>query len=165
MSKSKDPAVKPVLDDDILGMIGASQRTAGSEEFSPQQQENLQARIMARIDAESIAEQSGWVTVRTYDGAWERIAPKIEKKLLQVDEANGTESYLLRVEPGAEAPPHRHETDEICIMLDGEVRYGDFFLRAGDYHFAPKGSIHGEAHSEKGALLFIHAGINSQSPV
>lgn len=165
MSSRNDSDKAPVLDNDMLETLGRSQRPADDVLFSAQREDALEAAIMSRIDAESLATESGLVTVRDYDGAWERIAPKIEKKTLRVDTEQGTESYLLRVEPGAEAPPHRHETDEICIMLEGEVRYDDFHLRAGDYHFAPRGSVHGQAHSETGALLFIHAGINSQSPV
>ena len=165
MTSRNDPEKAPVLDKDVLEALGQSQRPADDALFPAQREKALEETIMARIDAETLATESGLVTVRDYDGAWEQIAPKIEKKVLRVDSGQGTESYLLRVEPGAEAPPHRHETDEICIMLEGEVRYDDFHLRAGDYHFAPRGSVHGRAHSETGALLFIHAGIDSQVPV
>lgn len=165
MSKPEDPDTGPVLDAELLGLLGRSMKAAGEDEFSAQHQDALQARILSRLDAETAAAQAGLLTVRALDGAWETIAPHIEKKVLQLNAANGTETYLLRVGPGAKAPPHRHETDEICIMLEGEVSYGDFFLRAGDYHFAPRGSVHGAASCEHGALLFIHAGVNSQSPV
>lgn len=165
MADREDQDVKSLLDAQLLSLIGEAQSPVADETFSAQHQAHLQTDILARLDAEARAEASGWITVRAYDGPWQQIAPKIDKKVLQVNAANATESYLLRVEPGAQAPPHRHETDEICIMLSGEVRYGDFYLRAGDYHFAPKGSVHGEAYSEQGALLFIHAGLNSQMPV
>ncbi len=165
MTDQDNSDAKGPLDEQLLGLLGAAQSAADAEVFSAEHQARLQARIMARLDAEQRAQASGWVTVRASDGPWQQLAPKIEKKVLQINEENATETYLLRVEPGAKAPPHRHTSDEICIMLDGEVRYGDFYLRAGDYHFAPKDSIHGEAHSEKGALLFIHAGINSQAAV
>jgi quercetin dioxygenase-like cupin family protein len=151
-----------VLDDETLSLIGSAQRPV---EIANNRLKDLRTRIMGCIEAEERAEQSGLLTVHADDGCWERIAPKIEKKVLQIDQQSGTEAYLLRVEAGAGAPPHRHQTDEICIMLDGEIRYGDFYLRAGDYHFAPKESVHSEAHSETGTLLFIRAGIESTVPV
>ena len=162
MSKQTDPKYDSLLDDGTLGLIGSGQKPLDVAESRLMK---LREQVMGRIDAEELAEHSGLITVRSYDGPWEKIAPLIEKKVLQFDENKGTESYLLRVEAGAEAPSHRHGQDELCIMLEGEIQYGDFTLRAGDYHFAPKGSVHGSAHSVQGALLFIHSGIDSQIPI
>lgn len=162
MNKPDDPTSDPVLTDEMLSLIGSAQR---SVEIEGNHLKELRTRIMGRIDAEEDAEQSGLLTVHADDGCWEQIAPKIEKKVLQVDSQSSTEVYLLRVEAGAVVPAHRHEADELCIILDGEIQYGGSYLRAGDYHFAPKGSVHDEAHFEIGALLFFRAGLESSVPL
>lgn len=52
-------------------------------------------------------------------------------------------------------PPHEHPLDEECLVLEGEFTLESIKLRAGDFHFAPKGMTHGVARSEHGALLYI----------
>jgi quercetin dioxygenase-like cupin family protein len=64
-------------------------------------------------------------------------------------------SFLLRLSPGAKLPPHVHAADEECLVLEGELLLAEGVrLKAGDYHFAPRGLPHGTAHSPSGALLF-----------
>lgn len=79
----------------------------------------------------------------------------MEMKLLHGDQDAGTQSYLLRLHPGAELQPHDRLLDEECLVLEGQVTLGPVTLRAGDFHFAPSGTSHGKAHSRAGALLFI----------
>ncbi|MEA3278747.1 MAG: cupin domain-containing protein [Pseudomonadota bacterium] len=152
MSKPVREDHPEVLDEDTLWTLGCAQRAT---ELPPGRMKALYSRLMERIDSEEEAEQAGFVTIRSFDGPWIQIAPKIKKKVLRADPAQGTETYLLRVDPGAEAPPHEHEHDEICLMLEGEVTFGAIHLRAGDYHLAPKGSRHETARSDTGALVLI----------
>jgi anti-sigma factor ChrR (cupin superfamily) len=103
--------------------------------------------------------------IRADTGDWEDVSDKIKKKILHVDENSGIETYLLKIEAGAKDAPHIHTSDEHCIVLEGDVCFGDIHLNAGDYHLAPKGSKHDEAYSVHGALLYIQTGLEQPLPV
>ena len=96
-----------------------------------------------------------YITIRADEGEWEEIAPKIYKKVLHLDTKTGNESYLLRAEPGAVAPAHDHDHDELCFVLEGEIEFDHVSLKAGDYHFAPKGSQHSDARTHTGAVVLM----------
>ena len=114
----------------------------------------LRARVLARI-AES-ASVSDFRTLRNADG-WCVLAPGLEYKLLAYNEQADKKSFLLRAAPGSEFPAHAHEGDEDCIVLEGEFSMGDLSLRAGDFHFAPRGTHHPNAHTRSGALVYLSA--------
>ncbi|MEN8259573.1 MAG: cupin domain-containing protein [Pseudomonadota bacterium] len=154
MSTKNTPNQAP-LDDTLLGLIGASMAPM---RLPADRMQPLRERVMARIAKEGGAKPV-FNTIRADEGQWVQIAPKIEKKTLHVDHVNGIEAYLLRAEPGAEAPGHVHEADELCLVLEGEVSFDDIHLKAGDYHFAPKGSRHGTARSKTGALIYLQGAI------
>ena len=156
MTRQTEQHAPPVLDDDTLQTLGAAMAPTA---LPPERQQALRAKVMQRIAQEKTSGMTSLITIREGEGSWIQVAPKIEKKLLHVDRDAGTESYLLRVQPGAEAPGHRHEHDELCLVLEGEVNFDDVYLQAGDWHVAPKGSWHGTARSATGALLFLQSGL------
>lgn len=142
-----------VLDEQTLQLLGEAPSVS---EVSPDQMQGLRDRVMRRVDDDIANASRSFFTIRADDGPWIEIAPGIEKKVLFANPQTGTESYLLKAEPGAEAPPHPHEHDEHCMVLEGEVSFGDgIHLRAGDYHFAPGGSEHAEQHTDVGVLVYI----------
>jgi anti-sigma factor ChrR (cupin superfamily) len=61
----------------------------------------------------------------------------------------------MRVTPGAVYPAHAHDGDEECLVLEGEVSFGELTLRAGDFHLARKGHRHPQASSPQGCVLYI----------
>ena len=71
------------------------------------------------------------VTVREDEGLWTIIAPGVAKKSLHFDDSGTVESYLIRFDPGARFDAHEHLADEECMMLSGELSFGDLTLRAG----------------------------------
>ena len=153
MSKKTYIKYDDVLDEQTLQLLGEE---PNSLDISPQRIRRLRERIMQRVDEEIANTSQSLLTVRSGDGSWVEIAPKIKKKVLFTNAETGTESYLLKAEPGAEAPPHEHEHDEHCLVLEGELIFGeDTYLRAGDYHFAPRGSTHGIARTDVGVLVYI----------
>lgn len=81
--------------------------------------------------------------------------PGVEKKLLIYDPEARTESYLLRLAPGARLPRHAHDKLEECMMIEGEAMIGDLRLVAGDYHAIKPGQDHPEVVTETGALAYI----------
>lgn len=87
-------------------------------------------------------------TIRADAGTWQNIAPLVDMKLLYDD--GNSRSFLIRLQAGARLPPHDHPADEECMVLEGEGYIGGVFLRAGDYHLAPKGVRHGETYTATG---------------
>lgn len=82
--------------------------------------------------------------------------PGIDQKILFQDKARGT-TALVRFQPGAEVPPHRHEEVEQSYVLEGSIEDADGVCEAGDFVWRPKGSVH-HLKSPKGALLIAMVG-------
>jgi quercetin dioxygenase-like cupin family protein len=118
----------------------------------------LRERLISRARASKGVAPA--LTIHAEQGRWHVIVPGVEFKLLHQDER--AKSFLLRIAPGAQVPPHEHPTDEECLVLEGEACIGDLRLRTGSYHFARQGSRHaGNLRSDTGALVLIHTGAES----
>ncbi len=141
-----------VLDGQTLQLLGDAPAVL---EFAPEKMRRLRDRVMQRVDDDIAKATQSFLTVHSDDGLWIEIAPKIKKKVLYANPETGDESYLLRAEPGAEAPSHVHEHDEYCLVLEGELSFDEIYLKAGDFHFAPAGSEHGIARTDVGVLVYI----------
>lgn len=74
---------------------------------------------------------------------------------LRWDEASGIYTSLLRMRPGGVIPAHRHEREEECIVLEGEVQIGTYQLSAGDVHIAAAGTWHEQVTTRKGVLVLL----------
>lgn len=154
MTDSMKSLREDALDPDTLRLLGSAPAHADLRSARVSQ---LRGRVMQRVADE--AALSSFLTVRAEDGPWIEIGPLMEKKVLHVNDDSGIESYLLRMQPGAAPAGHRHDEDELCIVLEGDVSFDDIHLEAGDYHFAPKGSWHGTASTINGALIFLQSGL------
>lgn len=114
----------------------------------------LRARVLERARARPAIPD--FKTLRTMEG-WRVMAPGVEYKLLAYDETAHSKSFLLRAQPGVALPAHAHDGDEECLVLEGEFSIGDLNLRAGDFHFAPRGSQHPAAHTQRGVLVYLRS--------
>lgn len=95
---------------------------------------------------------------RAHEGAWvHRGVPGVAVKTLFVDHATGYETVLLRMEPGARFPTHRHAGYEECYVLQGDVRSGEAELSAGDYQRMTGGTLHETLFTNNGCLLLVIA--------
>lgn len=124
----------------------------------------LRGRILERVRAQATVGTVGTHTIHADGGQWQVLLPRVGIKMLREDEA-GVLSYLLRLEPGAELPPHQHPLDEECMVLAGEVHIGDLVVSAGGYHLAPRGVPHGRLTTATGALLFLRSAPPSAAAV
>lgn len=123
----------------------------------PQQPpEGLREKVLARVRATNIA--SGLTTIRS-DDAWKPLAPGIDYKMLHYDTGIGSKSFLLRAAAGSRMPPHAHRCYEECLVLEGEFRFGDLALRAGDFHGAAPDAEHGEAYTATGVVVYLRASL------
>ncbi len=95
------------------------------------------------------------VTVRAREGEWRMLGPGLEIKLLLVDREAGFQSFLLRLAPGCQLPPHDHSSLEECLLLEGDMLIGDRAYVAGDYHAALPGSRHAPISTRNGGLVFL----------
>ena len=159
MTESDEINQEYVLDRDTLELLGSAPARA---EFPAQRLAKLRDSVLRRVDEEQAC-STPYVTIRGDEGDWNDLVPLAAKKILNVNRETGIESYLLRLLPGATLEQHRHDEDELCIVLEGDVSFDDIHLKAGDYHYARKGSWHGRAISVHGALLFLQSGVATAS--
>src|SRR5262245_3026591 len=69
--------------------------------------------------------------------------------------ANGSAAAILRYEPGAAVPMHRHDGYEHVLVLAGEQSDERGSYPAGSLRISPPGSSHSVV-SRKGCLVFIY---------
>ncbi len=168
MSDEQHKSRTDTLDATTVGALGAGLKPAT---LAHEQGERLRARVMGLID--DAAEPAPTprpvtfagtpdlrlITQSSDDGDWLELGPGMRKKTLHQDAERGTEAFLLRLSPGARVPRHFHSDDELCIVMEGEVSFGELQIKMGDYHFAPKGSWHEGAYTEHGALLYLQSAL------
>lgn len=105
--------------------------------------------------------QPGSLTIRADQGDWVELFAGVFKKSLLIDEQEGAESFLLRIEPGASCPSHSHTKTEECLVMEGEMIIGEARFRAGDYHAAPPDVPHLPITSETGVLLYVRSELHA----
>lgn len=77
---------------------------------------------------------------------------KIAMKVLYRDEAKGEMTVLLKWEPGAKLPFHRHPEIEQTFVLEGSFYDHDGICRAGQFVWRKPGSLH-ETRSDEGCTI------------
>lgn len=109
--------------------------------------------------AQSPAEATaGFLVVRAGEGAWRPTADAgVTFKLLFEDRERATVTTLVRMEPGARIPAHRHLGVEQCLLLEGDLRAGGVEMSAGDFNCSLPGSVHEDLTTDTGALFLIVA--------
>ncbi len=104
-------------------------------------------------------------TVWAADGAWiETGLPGIRAKVLAVDKPRSLVTLLIRAEPGAVYPSHKHHGPEECYVISGSVVIDGLVLRAGDFHHADEDSDHGEITTTEGAEVIIIGAVEDYLP-
>ncbi len=78
---------------------------------------------------------------------------KISIKVLYENPERGEMTCLLKLEPGAHVPFHKHPEIEQTLVLEGAVQDHDGIATAGDYIWRRPGSQHDNT-SPGGAVLF-----------
>ena len=78
---------------------------------------------------------------------------KVSIKVLYEDPDRGEMTCLLKLEPGAHIPFHKHPEMEQSLVLEGSVEDHDGIATAGDYVWRKPGSAH-DNNSPGGAVLF-----------
>lgn len=121
---------------------------------APGRARSIRRRLMERVaDADATH-----LTITGDDGEWRPFVDGVRIKVLR--EQAGVLSYLLRLEPGARLPPHRHPQDEECIVIDGCLRVGTgAAFGPGSYHLAHGGALHATISTDTGATIFLRGAV------
>ncbi len=93
--------------------------------------------------------------VNTQHLAWRpsTFAPLVFVK--DVATTDGWEMQVVRCEPGARFPPHKHERPEFVFVLEGELIQAGQRLGPGWASIAGTGSIDEAVHSEIGCVFVL----------
>ncbi len=86
---------------------------------------------------------------------WKEASTGLSYQLLSVDADTHRVTMLVRLEPGAEYPPHVHAGLEELHLLDGELSIDDRKLRPGDYNRAEAGTGDQRVWSETGCTCVL----------
>jgi quercetin dioxygenase-like cupin family protein len=104
-------------------------------------------------------------TVWAADAAWvDTGVPGIRARILSVDKARSLVTLVIRADPGAVYPPHRHHGPEECFVISGSVLIDGRVLRAGDFHHADEDSDHGEISTTEGAEVLLVGAMEDYLP-
>jgi len=113
---------------------------------------SLKERVMNRIMAACpVGGESSYAA--SLD--WIKVTKNIEVKVLTQDLANKVQTAYWRLKPGTVIPGHYHNSDEDCLVIEGDIRFGDHQLFAGDFHMMKKGTTHSDMTTTNGALLYL----------
>jgi anti-sigma factor ChrR (cupin superfamily) len=74
-------------------------------------------------------------------------------KVLYEDKAKGEMTCLIKLDPGAHIPFHKHPELEQAMVLEGSMYDHDGTCRAGEFVWRKPNSFH-ENHSDEGAVIF-----------
>ena len=128
----------------------ASQLAMAAPELQPPPR--LRDTLLARIDDA----RPRMHVVRNTEGKWKPSPfPGVTVKTLFFDRETAMMTNLVRMDPRASYPPHRHTAMEQCLVLEGDVRQDDVVLGPGDYSRNDPLSDHSRLYTENGCLLLI----------
>jgi anti-sigma factor ChrR (cupin superfamily) len=98
----------------------------------------------------------GAIQIQPGDCEWREFshAPGVSYQTLRKHEGGGL-TLLLRFEPGARYPTHRHPAGEEYFVLEGALEDLGRSWPAGSYLWHPPGSIHRPA-SRHGCTVLVH---------
>lgn len=83
--------------------------------------------------------------------------PGVTYKLLYTDKETKYATSLMKMEPGAKYPAHRHAGCEQCLVIEGDARLGSIGVSKGDFEYAAAGTEHGAITTDNGCVLLLIA--------
>jgi anti-sigma factor ChrR (cupin superfamily) len=157
------PASEPPADvrARLLALVSEEQGQkahAGAQARPTREESGVEHEAAAEDEPAQPTVGAGFLVVRAGEGEWrETRDPGVTFKLLFVDRERSTVTTLVRMEPGARIPAHRHLGVEQCLVLEGDLRAGGVEMAAGDFNCSLPGSVHEDLTTDGGALFLIVA--------
>lgn len=103
------------------------------------------------------------LTVRGRDLDWQPYrVPGVSVAPLYVDLAKREVTALLKAEPGAVYPIHRHAAPEEIYMLDGDLRIDGEVYGAGDYIRSRQGTVHEPSETVGGCMFLVRTSLDDE---
>jgi quercetin dioxygenase-like cupin family protein len=130
-------------------------------------------RLMAAIAADPAATAAAGApavrpanyTLGADEGQWNPTPfPGITMKILAIEPARNLVTMLLKGEPGARYPSHRHSAGEECYVIAGSVVIEGRVLHAGDFHHAEADTDHGDIYTTEGTEVLLIAAVSDYLP-
>ena len=119
----------------------------------------LKTRLLARVA--QFEQLKPLADVRRNEDNWVSAGmPGVDIKQLFLEAETGRSTYLLRMQPGVRVPAHFHHDTEQCLVLKGDIGWGDLVYEEGDFIVMGKGTKHPEIHTVHGNLLLLMSGSN-----
>ncbi len=154
-----------LVDDDWLRTEGLEMMrqlaTRVLESYPAEPPASLRARLMSAIGQPSTVPPSPPEAIpystlsRARDGAWIPWQPGWTTRLLHHSPAEDLVVALVRAEPGASLPPHRHCIAEEVFVLEGDLTVGEERLGPGDYIRSEAGTIHTHNFTTTGCMILV----------
>jgi anti-sigma factor ChrR (cupin superfamily) len=120
---------------------------------------SLRDRLMTRVA--QFEQLKPAADVRRNEEHWVNSGvPGVDIKQLFHEKETGRSTYLLRMEAGRHLPAHYHPDAEQCLVLKGDIAWGDIVYEEGDFVVMGKGTHHPEIHTVNGNLLLLISGHN-----
>jgi anti-sigma factor ChrR (cupin superfamily) len=129
----------------------------------------LRTRVLERIAQE--ADQANWTTlskdglsfIRAQRLPWlDMPGLGVEVKLLSTDAERKLNTQLVRMNPGAVVPRHRHGGKEEIFLIEGEALVCGVVMHSGDYCSAEAGSIHESITTQNGCVFISITSIEDE---
>lgn len=96
-------------------------------------------------------------SVKFDEGKWKKLAAGVFVKTLFVNQENETITSLVKLEPGARFPRHRHPGIEESVVILGDCHVNGDVLTPGDYRRADAGTTDGEITTINGTTYLVIA--------
>jgi anti-sigma factor ChrR (cupin superfamily) len=85
--------------------------------------------------------------------AWVDAMAGVRQKPIWQDKETKRRAVLVRFEPGAQLPRHKHIGDELIFVIEGSVSDESGEVLAGNMNFRPNGCVH-TVSTKNGATIF-----------
>jgi anti-sigma factor ChrR (cupin superfamily) len=120
---------------------------------------SVKSRLLSRVA--QYEQLKPLADVRRNEDYWVNAGmPGVEIKQLFREKETGRSTYLLRMQPGVCIPSHFHHDTEQCLVLKGDIGWGDLVYEEGDFIVMEKGTKHPEIRTVHGNLLLLMSGRN-----
>ena len=100
---------------------------------------------------------AGLLVARSEEIPWRHLADGIVYRPLFRDAKRQYATTMVRMEPGASYPSHRHHDVEELFVLSGDLLVAGVIMHNGDYCRAEPGSKHPDSRTETGCTFLLMA--------
>lgn len=90
--------------------------------------------------------------------AWQEVRPGMRAKQVWEDPETQRKAMLVRFDPGATIPLHRHDGDELIFVIEGSVADESGVITAGNMSYRPNGCVHTVSSPNGATVLAVVTG-------